>query len=461
MGNTRKIKKDGFIFKMIEALIYILFTILGFYFAFLIRFDMNPLYHNIAPYYDNIPYIIIVAMVIFYIYDIVTTVKKSLFENVVIISISLVLIDIATVAIVFFNRGFAFPRSVFALGFFIQFFLIFVAKMIVLKVLKGQRQGETVLIIASKKEAEYIAKKILMDEFNYDSIKYLCDKIDKDIYELINHVDKVYIGSNINNNDKSNIIKYCSGNNKTVYLIPGLFEISLVDFKITQVSDMLLFKIEDMGLSYEQRLIKRLLDLMISFIGLIVVSPIILIVAIIIKLYDRGPILFKQERVTENNKTFNLYKFRSMVVDAEKHTGPVLATDKDPRITPLGRFLRASRIDELPQLFNVLKGDMSIVGPRPERPFFVKQFNEEIDEFKYRVFVKAGITGLAQVLGKYSTDPQDKAKYDLLYIKNYSLGLDIKIIFNTIKIMFIKESSAGVTKDKRIDEKFKSLGLNR
>lgn len=461
MSNNRVIKKDGFIFKMIEALVYILFTILGFYFAFLIRFDMSPSYHNIAPYYDSIPYIIMASIIIFYVYDIVTTVKKSLFENAVIIGISLILIDIVTVAIVFFNRGFAFPRSVFLIGFIIQFILVFITKIIILRVLKVHRQGESILIIAPKKEAGYIAKKILVDEFNYDNIKYLCDKIDKEIYELINDVDKVYIGSEINNNDKSNIIKYCSGNNKTVYLVPGLFEISLVDFKITQVSDMLLFKIEDMGLSYEQRLIKRLLDLMISFIGLVVVSPIMLIVAIIIKLYDRGPILFKQERVTENNKTFNLYKFRSMVVDAEKHTGPVLATDKDPRITPLGRFLRASRIDELPQLFNVLKGDMSIVGPRPERPFFVKQFNEEIDEFKYRVFVKAGITGLAQVLGKYSTDPQDKAKYDLLYIKNYSLALDIKIIFNTIKIMFIKESSAGVSKDKKVDEKFKKLDLER
>ena len=159
-------------------------------------------------------------------------------------------------------------------------------------------------------------------------------------------------------------------------------------------------------------------------------------------------------------KIFNLYKFRTMVENAERHTGPVLATEKDIRITPLGRVLRASRIDELPQLFNVLKGDMSIVGPRPERPFFVKQFNEEIDGFKYRVVVKAGITGLAQILGNYSTNPKTKAKYDLLYIKNYSLLSDIKIIFNTIKIIFLKSSSKGVVKEKELDEMLQALGLD-
>jgi exopolysaccharide biosynthesis polyprenyl glycosylphosphotransferase len=279
-------------------------------------------------------------------------------------------------------------------------------------------------------------------------------------YELIDTVDKVYIGDSIDNTDKLNIINYCSEKNKTIYLIPSLYEISLVDFKVSQVDDLLVFKLEDLGLTYEQRIIKRTLDIIISSIGLIITSPLLIIISIIIKLYDGGSVFFKQERVTENNRLFNLYKFRTMIEDAEKHMGPVLATEKDTRITPLGRFLRASRIDELPQLFNVLKGDMSIVGPRPERPFFAEQFNEEIDGFKYRVYVKAGITGLAQILGNYSTDPKTKSKYDLLYIKNYSLLSDIRIIFNTIKIMFLRNSSMGVIKEKDLDEMLQSLGLN-
>lgn len=457
MARDTERKSDGFIFKMIEGTTYIIFVILGFYLAFLFRFNMRPIYYNLEPFYDNIPYIAIASMVIFYLYDIVTTNKKNLFENALIIGLSLLVINIVTVAILFFARGFSFPRTVFLLSGIIQFLLIFTTKYFVLRTLKHNRKAKDILIIASQEQARYLAKKMLQDEFNNDKIRHMTSEINQDTYKLIDNVDKVYIGSNIDNNEKTDIIRYCSGRGKTVYLVPGLLEISLVDFKTTQVSDVLLFKIEDIGLSYEQRLVKRLVDLVIGLIGMIMTAPIIIITAIIIKMYDRGPIFFKQERVTKDNKKFDLYKFRTMIVDAEKKTGPVLATEKDPRITPLGRFLRASRIDELPQLFNVLKGDMSIVGPRPERPFFVEQFNEEIDEFKYRVFVKAGITGLAQVLGKYSTNAEDKAKYDLLYIKNYSLLLDVKIMFNTIKIMFIKDSAAGVIKDKKIDKILKDL----
>ncbi len=459
--NKREIKSDGLAFKILEEILYIGFVLIGFYLAFMIRFNMNPSLHNIQPYFDSIPYIIVATLIIFYIYNIISTFKKSLFENAVIIFISLLLINIATIAIAFFNRGFAFPRSIFLIGFVIQFLLIFTTKYLILKFIISKRVEKDILIaVDSMEEAEYIAKKILLDKNNFDNIRYICHDINKRTYELINTVDKVYIGDSIANTDKLNIINYCSEKGKAIYLIPSLYEISLVDFKVSQVDDLLVFKIEDLGLTYEQRVIKRILDITISSIGLIITSPLIMIISIIIKLYDGGSVFFKQERVTENNRLFNLYKFRTMIEDAEKHTGPVLATEKDTRITPLGRFLRASRIDELPQLFNVLKGDMSIVGPRPERPFFAEQFNEEIDGFKYRVYVKAGITGLAQILGNYSTDPKTKSKYDLLYIKNYSLLSDIKIIFNTIKIMFLRNSSMGVIKEKDLDEMLQSLGLN-
>ena len=459
--DNRIIKSDGLAFKILEEFLYISYVLLGFYLAFMIRFNMNPSPHNIQPYFDSIPYIIVATLVIFYIYNIISTIKKSLFENAVIIFISLLLINIATIAIAFFNRGFAFPRSIFLIGFVIQFLLIFTTKYLIIKFFISKRIEKDILIaVDSMEEAEYIAKKILLDKNNFDNIRYICHNINKKTYELIDTVDKIYIGDSIGNNDKLNIINYCSEKGKAIYLIPSLYEISLVDFKVSQVDDLLVFKIEDLGLTYEQRVIKRILDITISSIGLIITSPLIMIISIIIKLYDGGSVFFKQERVTENNKVFNLYKFRTMIEDAEKHTGPVLATEKDTRITPLGRFLRASRIDELPQLFNVLKGDMSIVGPRPERPFFAEQFNEEIDGFKYRVYVKAGITGLAQILGNYSTDPKTKSKYDLLYIKNYSLLLDIKIIFNTIKIIFLKSSSKGVVNEKELDEILQSLGLN-
>lgn len=161
-----------------------------------------------------------------------------------------------------------------------------------------------------------------------------------------------------------------------------------------------------------------------------------------IKVDSAGPVFYTQERVGRNGKAFRLYKFRTMVQDAEKSTGPVLATANDNRITRLGRFLRASRLDELPQLINVLKGEMSLVGPRPERQHFVDQFSQAIPHYIYRTHVKAGITGLAQVSGRYSTTPQDKLRFDLLYAKTYSPLSDLRIMFQTLKVIFMKDKSS-------------------
>ena len=174
-------------------------------------------------------------------------------------------------------------------------------------------------------------------------------------------------------------------------------------------------------------------------------SPVMLITAICIKLYDRGPVLYKQTRSTIGGRVFEIYKFRSMIVDAEKKSGAVLASRHDDRITPVGRVIRRYRIDEFPQLFNILLGDMSIVGPRPERPEIGEKYAVNMPEFRYRLKVKAGLTGYAQVVGKYDTTAYDKLKMDMMYIENYSLFLDIRLIMMTIKTMFQKDSSQGVT----------------
>ena len=169
-----------------------------------------------------------------------------------------------------------------------------------------------------------------------------------------------------------------------------------------------------------------------------------LITAVMIKLDSKGPVLYSQERVGLYGKTFFVHKFRSMKQDAEAKCGPVLAAEGDPRITKFGRFMRATRLDELPQLFNVLKGEMSIVGPRPERPFFVKQFIAQKPEYDYRHNVKPGITGLAQIAGKYNTSAYDKLIYDLLYIQDVSVKTDLMIMLQTFKVLLTKSSSEGV-----------------
>ena len=170
-----------------------------------------------------------------------------------------------------------------------------------------------------------------------------------------------------------------------------------------------------------------------------------LVTAICIKLQDGGPVLYRQIRCTKNGRHFEILKFRSMVVDAEKAGKAMLATENDPRITKVGRFIRKCRIDELPQLFNVLKGDMSFVGPRPERPEFIEKYTEEMPEFSYRMKVRAGITGYAQLYGKYNTKPYDKLKFDLYYMEQFSIGLDIRLMILTFKILFTKESTEGTT----------------
>ena len=208
-------------------------------------------------------------------------------------------------------------------------------------------------------------------------------------------------------------------------------------------------KLERYNPKFEFLFIKRLFDIVVSGIALIVFSPIMLIVAVIIKLTDGGPVFYKQVRLTKNAREFNVLKFRSMRVDAEKDGVARLSTgSKDTRVTPIGRFIRKVRIDELPQLINIIKGDMSIVGPRPERPQIMEQYEKELPEFKLRLQAKAGLTGYAQVYGKYNTTPYNKLEMDLMYIANPSLLEDLKIMFATIKILFIPESTEGVAEGK-------------
>ena len=188
---------------------------------------------------------------------------------------------------------------------------------------------------------------------------------------------------------------------------------------------------------------RRIMDIVISLIGIVIASPFMLLIVLAIKLYDHGPILYKQERLTKDGKPFMIYKFRSMTVHSED-AGARLAAKGDARVTPVGRVIRAIHFDELPQLFNILKGDMSVVGPRPERQVIADQYTEEIPEFVLRLKVKAGLTGYAQVYGKYNTTPYDKLKLDLTYIENYSVWMDIKILFLTFKILFVRENTEGV-----------------
>ena len=229
-----------------------------------------------------------------------------------------------------------------------------------------------------------------------------------------------------------------------MYITPKLSDIIMRGADEINLFDTPLLLCRNRGLNFEQRFFKRAVDLIVSAVAIIVFSPFMLIAAICIKLYDGGPVLYKQKRSTIGGRIFEIYKFRSMVVDAEKDGKAVLASRNDDRITPIGKIIRRYRIDELPQLFNIFVGDMSLVGPRPERPEIGEEYAKVMPEFRYRLKVKAGLTGYAQVIGKYDTTAYDKLKMDLMYIESYSFFLDIKLILMTVKTMFQKDSSQGV-----------------
>ncbi|MCL2190067.1 MAG: exopolysaccharide biosynthesis polyprenyl glycosylphosphotransferase [Defluviitaleaceae bacterium] len=241
---------------------------------------------------------------------------------------------------------------------------------------------------------------------------------------------------------RNELLKFCFERGIRTYTTP-----KISDVLIRGASDVTLFDIplllnRNQGLSVEQRIVKRFVDIIMALVGLVVALPVMLVTAFAIWIYDRGPVLYKQVRLTRNNRTFNLYKFRSMIINAEVD-GAQLATENDPRVTPVGKILRAVRLDELPQLWNILKGDMSVVGPRPERPEIAGEYRQTMPEFEFRLRVKAGLTGLAQTEGLYSTTAYNKLMLDLAYIANYSLMQDFKLILKTVKILFMKGGAQG------------------
>lgn len=262
------------------------------------------------------------------------------------------------------------------------------------------------------------------------------------ILERILQYDAVLVGD-IPVQDRNVFVKYCFEKDIRCYGIPKITDIMIRNSESIDLFDSPLLLFRNNGLTYRQMFIKRAMDIVISLAGIILSSPIMLIIAVFIKLYDHGPVFYKQKRQTLGGREFDILKFRSMIVDSEKH-GARLAKEHDDRITPVGKVIRRLHFDELPQLFNILKGDMAFVGPRPERKEITEEYSREIPEFPFRLKVKAGLTGYAQVYGQYNTVPYDKLKLDLTYITNYSIWLDIKLIILTVKILFQKEKSEGV-----------------
>ena len=313
----------------------------------------------------------------------------------------------------------------------------------------GHRRGVELKIKMDSRKDKYNISGLISSDEGFDKIIQEIPKYDA---VVLNDVPAPL---------RNDILKFCYRYRVRTYVSPKLTDIMLRGARNITLFDTPLLLVKGTGLTPAERVTKRAMDILISVLALLLLSPLMLLVSAAIKLEDGGPVFFRQKRMTRNGREFDILKFRSMVVDAEKYAGAVLATDNDPRITRVGRIIRPFRIDELPQLLNILKGDMSIVGPRPERKVIANEYCKDIPEFAYRLKVRAGLTGYAQIYGKYNTSAYDKLRLDLMYIENYSLLLDVKLIILTIRILFSKESTEGVDKaaenQKLADELLKEL----
>lgn len=304
------------------------------------------------------------------------------------------------------------------------------------------------LLISGKRSDYHLAEKINSREDKYEICEII--NVDKGISYLEKQIlkyDGVIIGD-ISSHERNLFLKYCFSNAIRTYSVPKVSDILLKSTVELNLFDSPLFLSRNEGLTIEQEFMKRMVDIVGALVGIVLSSPLFLAVSLCIKLTDSGPVFFKQTRITKNGKKFEIYKFRTMIQEAEKDGVARLAQEKDTRILPIGHVLRRTRLDELPQLFNIIRGEMSLVGPRPERPELATEIQKDIPEFIYRTKVKAGLTGYAQIYGKYNTTPYDKLKLDLTYIRNYSFFLDLKLIFMTPKIMFMKEATEGIANEK-------------
>ncbi len=328
------------------------------------------------------------------------------------------------------------------LNFMISALWVLCSKMILKK--KGSRKC---ILFYMDDDPDYLKKKFEERDDLFKICKAVqvksLDDIEKEISDDIDSAIIAYMPSDYRNE----ILKICFRRDIEVIINPKVSDVLIRGASELNALDRPLFVLETANSNVFQQAVKRVFDILFAGFALIITSPVTLATALAIKLEDHGPVFYKQKRCTLGGREFEIYKFRSMIVDAEKNNKAVLASKNDSRITKVGNFIRATRIDELPQLINIIKGDMSVVGPRPERKALIDQYTDVVEAFPYRMKVKAGLTGYAQLMGKYNSNPYNKLLFDLMYVQKFSLILDLRLILLTMKIVFMKESTDGVDEE--------------
>lgn len=427
--------------------------LIALYFAVLFIYpDELKTGNRFSTYYNMLPLMVVIAGILFNINGLFSLARKKFSEIVIGLAVAEFNLIIIMMAMSFLFNAFSYSRTIFVLAVTLQFILLVLWKYLFWRMERSLVVTKSALLIGDEIECLRVRSRLNLESQLKYQVRYICKDSESDSWESVaDKIDMMIVCSKLTLETKAEIVHFCHSTGKQVVLIPDFYELFCAGIEIDKIDDIPVFRPRSLIPTLEQRSLKRMLDIAVAGSALLLLWPLMLVVAILIKLDSPGPAVFSQVRVGRHGREFKVYKFRSMNQGAEQKTGPVLAAQDDPRITNVGIFIRTTRLDELPQLFNVLLGDMSIVGPRPERPFFVEQFKQNIPEYMYRHNVKPGITGLAQVYGKYNTTPYNKLIYDLMYIQKYSVLTDLVIMLQTIRILVTKSSTEGVEQHKKSD----------
>ena len=428
----------------------LLLTALAVYLALHTVLAVYPMAFSTDVYYQMMPMNLLLIGLLFGVYGLFSLGRKRFGELFIGLSLTVFYTLIIMMAANFFFRAFSYSRSVLLVTAVYELILLGVWLWFMWRLERFLMVAREALVIGSEKACAHVLLRLSHAPELGIRVRHIAtDGADSDAWrETILRVDLVILCSDVALTKKSEIVGCCQELQKDVLLTPSVYELYCSELTIDKIDDIPFFRPQYLNPSLERRALKRIFDVFFSVGALLLAALPMLFIAIAVKLDSRGPIFYQQVRTGRYEKEFKVYKFRSMRCDAEKTSGPVMAGENDPRVTRVGRFLRATRLDELPQFINVLKGEMSVVGPRPERPFFVRQFKKETQEYAYRHNVKPGITGLAQVYGKYNTTAYDKLIYDLMYVQHCDIFTDLVVIIQTVRVLFQKSSTEGVDEAK-------------
>lgn len=437
---ARKLHSKLIEIQLLECILLIILYVLSYDLAW------GFIYNNFFPFFildDHFLHISASALVIIILsfYKSFNFLEQSRVEVIKKVAISSLLLNALFVVLLYFSTEVELSVQYFFFAYVTQIMLFMLVKTFTEFLKRKRIEKSHNLVIAEDLRS---AAEFLKDFRNY--CKGRIDVVsheDEDLRTYVTDADNIILAGSMTRKFRSEVVSYGALEDKKIFFIPDVYEIAVKNSVSDFIGDTPVFTIQSFQLTELQTFVKRLEDIVLSLFGILITAPIFIIASISIKREDGGPVFYTQERCGLNGKVFKVIKFRSMVVDAEKNTGAVLAADNDQRITKTGCFMRSVRIDEIPQFFNVLIGNMSLVGPRPERPVFVEEYSRRYPEYYCRLAVKPGITGLAQVKGRYTTSAEKKLKFDLMYIINYTLLLDIKILFQTIGVILKKENANG------------------